>query len=100
MTSTSHTPGPWKAGSGEISRKRVYGMGWSRLIADCDTREMFPSGDACANARLIAAAPELLQALKLLLEHASDLSQRAGFRADGIVFQQARTALIKATEKE
>ena len=63
-TKTQHTPGPWKIeriGVGDIeendSRWMVTGRG--RIIAD-------PGADKIgrANARLIAAAPEMLEALR------------------------------------
>lgn len=58
-----------------------------RFIADCDTEE---------HARLIAAAPELLEALQEL----SDLVEliRAGnYQPDSFTTQPARAAIAKAT---
>lgn len=58
MSEAGHTPGPWR--DGQAGNLRVYGpdgMGeHSGLIA-----EVFKSR---ANARLIAAAPDLLEALR------------------------------------
>ena len=69
--STQHTPGPWKAtywhdedtdqGGWDIS---VNG----HLLPLCDM-ETDGSDDIEANARLISAAPDLLEALKGLLMH-------------------------------
>ena len=60
MADSKHTPGPWWiAGEGTIrsgTGKRDRDAGW---IADVNWR------NRDANARLIAAAPELLDALKL-----------------------------------
>jgi hypothetical protein len=67
MGERAHTPGPWytsrKPGS---NRMRINAPGWGHLakvvvrmsgsIGDCE--------DGLANARLIAAAPDLLEALK------------------------------------
>lgn len=56
---TQHTPPPWHVGMrpGPI----VYGS-LGEQIADC--RAMVVSGEAGRNANLIAAAPELLEAVK------------------------------------
>jgi hypothetical protein len=68
MTTTQHTPGPWKA------------EGWNNLVVnsrDGDTIIIEPGGskyakleELQANALLIAAAPELLEALKGMMEWA------------------------------
>ena len=58
-----HTPGPWEVGStGIITAK-------SATTFICDTRKsakrfLPPNAEIDANARLIAAAPELLEALE------------------------------------
>lgn len=58
-TQTKHTPGPWHVGvnPGQI----VYGENGEQ-IANC--RDMLPLDECKANARLIAAATELLELLK------------------------------------
>ena len=71
-----HTPGPWGV-AGQRSNKRwavVRNDSWSDLplmdgwtIADVYSRKMNADEDE-ANARLIAAAPEMLDALKWLIE--------------------------------
>lgn len=55
-----HTPGPWKAESRNYGMARV--LCGRRVIAGSITGE--PDGEAMANARLIAAAPDLLAACK------------------------------------
>lgn len=58
-----HTPGPWRLAGPQ---------GWSvaaannNVVAHCTTLQ-WESHDAKANARLIAACPELLEALDLIL---------------------------------
>jgi hypothetical protein len=54
---TQHTPGPWKT-NGDPYVSTADGK---RSIAFCDTRQ---AHEDRANARLIAAAPDLLEALK------------------------------------
>ena len=64
MSGGTYTAGPWKAqmDRGNAQRSCIYADG--NLIAQCFDRS---NADAEANARLIAAAPDLLAALELLL---------------------------------
>ena len=67
-----HTPGPWKAGPHAPSPRGHEGCplapsitladGSGAMIASVNCG--WPSKEACANARLIAAAPQLLEALE------------------------------------
>lgn len=58
--SVTHTPGPWKYEYHEI-------WGNHKNIAEIhETRSIFLDGEPEANARLIASAPELLGALKVV----------------------------------
>lgn len=59
----SHTPGPWFIATGWIGAGHLRND--PRVIARVDG---FPYGDTEANAFLIAAAPELLDALTSLLD--------------------------------
>lgn len=72
--STKHTPGPW-AFAPDV---RDYGngdevVGWN-VYSDCGVREIIgcegilPDEDGRANARLIAAAPELLAELRIVYD--------------------------------
>lgn len=66
---TKHTPGPWTLGNGEVRiRTEKNEQGRSILVAECYTTGnagRYPKyEERKANARLIAAAPELLEALK------------------------------------
>lgn len=69
----SHTPGPWNRGYGNhvFQGERDHGRPSGRLIATCEptTRTKADWNQVWANAKLIAAAPELLQALKDLTEY-------------------------------
>ena len=95
---TPHTPGPWvvveKNGNYEVQteQQNAYNDGPSYFIADaidCFAAE--------ANARLIAAAPELLSALDNLIDVADrymDFDENSRF---GEAVAKARAAIAKAT---
>lgn len=83
---TMHTPGPW------FPRKNSAGM-WEAMIEDRDyahsTAFITRTDDqGAADARLIAAAPELLAALKGVLRVADRQTDE---------FDAARAAIAKAT---
>ena len=107
---TKHTHGPWSVGTTLLTNdgarpimgvdsegfpKRVAladmqregvkrGQAWK---ADCDERE--------ANARLMAAAPDLLEALKYLLAHCKGLDRFEGNPINQAI-EDARAAIAKA----
>ena len=70
------------------------GMPWHIAVVCADVTRDHQTDDAPANARLIAAAPELLEALQNLVEIGKrDLSNP---KYDGY-FEAAKTAIEKAT---
>lgn len=80
-----HTPGPWVADGSEITTATwVCGADGKRICT------MRPSFADWSNARLIAAAPELLEALK-------DLVARIDEYGSPISASFARAAIAKAT---
>jgi hypothetical protein len=84
--STQHTPGPWKT-NGDPYVSTADGK---RSIAFCDTRH---GHEDRANARLIAAAPELLEALKVFCSLG-----RADSSTDwNVAFNEGAKAIAKAT---
>ena len=84
---SEHTPGPWEVAKG--GRSVNAGLGKIRMEAG------LPSVEIQANMRLIAAAPELLEACR----EAEEWARRSGPRAAafGDTF---RRAIAKATKKE
>lgn len=68
----AHTPGPWRVGPEDWILSKQHGMGWRQFPVrgkDYDVANVFCDEDdaeQAANLRLIAAAPDLLAALKLL----------------------------------
>ena len=76
--SAAHTPGPWRSNDFSSS---VYGYIFGDNQAIC---RVFLDGDECeANARLIAAAPDLLDACKKAL-YALKGREHDGFLRDAI----------------
>lgn len=65
---TTHTPGPWKAekdAKGRWSIDAKDGSAWiARTFPMCDLKTNMALFDTEADARLIAAAPELLETLQ------------------------------------
>lgn len=95
-----HTPGPWiahKTGyKGHASGAwYIYAInssdGRSPHVAHIKQSTLQPMA---ANARLIAAAPDLLEALQSLID--MDISYRRGRKVE-IAVQSARSAIAKAT---
>lgn len=87
----SHTPGPWQVnpdiphlvGNGTAEVANLY---WGELISGMEMR---------ANARLIAAAPELLEALKAVIEWDDDCPFMLG-EGFGELRERIETAIAKA----
>jgi hypothetical protein len=109
MTTINHTPGPWTIAWGAYADWIESDSADGRTIAwTCNSLDN--NGEECisqediANARLIASAPELLQALENLYERAViwvasienvDFSSHAGVY-DQIPWAQAEAAIAKA----
>ena len=94
MSAFKGTPGPWVAALDHNLRPIVWGPGtWK--VADCWHT---PDGGGMRNARLIAAAPELLEALELLMAEveASGNAEASDFGWPEAV-AASRAAIAKAT---
>lgn len=102
-----HTPGPWQQfdDGGAINERHTYGpeyadCAWGpdgpghSLIADCSPHGQRATEETIANARLIAAAPELLDAL----EAAADYLYNP-FEPDNQspIYERIRAAIAKAS---
>ena len=89
---STHTPGPWHQGGLDRHDKH-----WMRETRDAKGRGIawcgtFPEDEAHANARLIAAAPEMLEALEEIVS-AADGDGWSQLDAD---LRKARAAIAKA----
>jgi len=83
MTDNQHTPGPWRA-KGHCIETEEYSFNW---VASVQTSNV-PEWEA--NARLIAAAPELLEALQAVVA-------LPGFEPAEPYGKIVRAAIAKAT---
>lgn len=86
---TRHTPGPWHVSKHQDGRSMlVYGADDYEVARVC-----FPNRKE--NARLIAAAPDLLRVLVKLEQACAD----EGVQGMDILLAAARAAIAKATEE-
>lgn len=97
MSEAKHTPGKWTQGYSNNGKECVWldgktepplgqGMGPDSTWIDCGTE---------ANARLIAAAPELLDALKSIV---NEFDKQIGTHHVDEYYPKARAAIAKATK--
>lgn len=90
-----HTPGPWRVTEYTdpklADRRMIHGPGDNWFLAD-----VYGAGGSYnvdANARLIAAAPEMLEALREIAEISRGLRFATGLK----IGELARAAIAKAT---
>ena len=101
MTTTQHTPGPWKLAENPIGWQPLIsaevadsiGPIWHVGIANARGRS---HEEAKANARLIAAAPLMLSALRTALQAMGDTYDARDSDDDGESFRDIITAAIAA----
>ena len=92
---SKHTPGPWNIGT--KNGARVWSENGETLIADADASESLRKEIKKANARLIAAAPDLLAIVKELQESVSYWSE---YDVPLGIVDRINTAIAKATGGE
>ena len=100
---TKHTPGPWYVGTGTYEGRNIYsvasvtddeGFTYQPLVANAED-----DGINCwdANARLIAAAPDLLEALQVMVRDYSAAHASCGDLEMSPALFQAQRAIARAT---
>lgn len=92
MTNPTHTPGPWafRMTGWQTNPAAVYSPRRPGAVACIPARTSVPLDEQSANARLIAAAPELLAELENLVN-----AMENGW-SDPAVADNARAAIAKA----
>lgn len=92
MSAVKHTPGPWYlAGDADGTMITTGGQPIAVWPPQGGTIEQ------CANARLIAAAPDMVRALELLLREHDALQMATGYKGDRwAAATYARSILKKA----
>lgn len=96
---TKHTPGPWRVSTSNRYAVNDFGRGIATTHGtdDANYSEFFPSTEeAAANARLIAAAPELLEALNGF-EPVDVVNFARWMERYQVAMNNARAAIAKAT---
>ena len=113
---TKHTPGPWKAESlaGWASNSAITAPSWEKPIAvmndhpdryyrvdgpateEGEARKAFVVAEKLANARLIAAAPELLAAAQFVLNQIENTESEFGISLPS--GDMLRAAIAKAVQ--
>ena len=95
----AHTPGPWftaKGGYSTIYVEAKLRAGVIQEVAACGLTELREQQEA--NVRLIAAAPDLLEALQMLVEACTDSNDGChGTLSTSFVANLVESAIAKAT---
>jgi hypothetical protein len=93
MNNAKHTPGPWEHDdSTGVGVPLATGTQWFDVLGASEVA----TAQDYANARLIAAAPDLLEALRGVLDH-FDPYATPGCEENEQAYETARDAIRKAT---
>ena len=97
---SKHTPGPWKMKTVKTSCGRCHKIGdFNACVYDDDTSlNKFGRDTLLANANLIAAAPDLLEALETIINSEWMVSHDWGGDRDAVM-DKAEAAIAKARGK-
>jgi hypothetical protein len=106
--SGQHTPGPWLTERNNVHAGQIatvhhcIGNDWVEIWTDKWAETGMGENEQEANARLIAAAPELLEALKLFIayDEFDDSDGYAMMMAYADAIQAARVAIAKVTGEQ
>lgn len=96
---SKHTPGPWRVDC-LANDPKTYGdkSGLPIVIDSCNDEICSVVWDGISNARLIAAAPELLAALEAIYEANEKMARSIDPGNMLPILNSARTAIAKAKE--
>lgn len=95
---SGHTKGPWTTSASKRGQTHLNGLNWSKFAKVVTRLRGTALDDACnnegnANARVMAAAPELLEALKRM---SAFCDEHVRFVDVDPLLDAARTAIAKA----
>jgi len=108
MSNEKHTPGPWGANLGQDDVPGIWTIGPMRgeflvnpvaitAIGPNDGKDILRN---TANARLIAAAPDLLESMQALFKHCSMIhsvwGENCNLKEANAAIERARAAIAKA----
>lgn len=98
---SKQTPGPWKWVGGTDKRLSNYIRSDARQTATCEVMQGGASySEYQANARLIAASPEMLEACAVALQFIAEHSSKFAFKEVTPVCDQLTEAITKAEGSE
>ena len=93
---SKHTPGPWRIEGGRLSEKEIAGANGHNVI---DLK--YPATEvSMADAALIAAAPELLEALRVAYRSLGVAAIRDDADRRASALDVIRAAILKAEGRE
>ena len=95
MSENKHTPGPWTADYVPAASQHIINA-QKEMVARVNYVGRFTVDEIEANARLIAAAPGLLEACEAALQKLDDLSKLSGIYAACGPASILRAAIAKA----
>ena len=97
---TKHTPGPWYVPDQRDCIVEFVNeeTGYKIAIANCGESYVLDDAEMCANAALIAAAPELLEALRVLVDHTQEQYPHFESERGQRDIAQALAAIAKAVQ--
>jgi len=93
---SKHTPGPWEAQNGEVTTPRENGRSYRRIAAVQDYGAGSLKEVDDANARLMAAAPDML---KVLIQLTTEWERGREWISEDTI-DQATRAIAKATSQQ
>lgn len=94
----THTAGPWMLNKNSITGPWIIEAGDLRIASSHPVSD--DNGEEDANARLIAAAPDLLDAARTALASAEEYAKEYPTGQDAMVAEILRDAITKATGGE
>lgn len=94
-TEAKHTQGPWRVCNGTTELPLTI-CGQDHTTVGAVTFRTMDNGTVGANAHLIAAAPELLEALKGMIQYSAKYSVMSQTAKGSEVLRKARAAIAKA----